>query len=331
MPKRDSDVQSEASEVPQQLSKKARKEARKALSGGEAAIDSAASRAAATADFLAKREAAEAAAAEKRAAKQAEKEARQEAERARSHAKKQQQQQQQQAAKRSNGSRSTSSGKFNTYDGGAGTAAGTIKPGDWPCLHCGANVFASKDACFRCGVRKGEHGTGEPPFDRGGGGGGGGSKKVSAAPDSGFVDINATCKECGASFIVTAGAQQFMKDKGFGVLVRTRCKACTSAKKERFGERYGAGGKNGGGGGGGGGGESVAGPARCYVCGEPGHTSSTCPMAPKAGGCFHCGEVGHLARNCPKASAGSCFRCGQLGHMSKDCTAPAKDKGRAWS
>ena len=327
MPKRDSDVQSEASEVPQQLSKKARKEARKALSGGEAAIDSAASRAAATADFLAKREAAEAAAAEKRAAKQAEKEARQEAERARSHAKKQQQQQQQ-AAKRSNGSRSTSSGKFNTYDGGAGTAAGTIKPGDWPCLHCGANVFASKDACFRCGVRKGEHGTGEPPFDRGGGGGGGGSKKVSAAPDSGFVDINATCKECGASFIVTAGAQQFMKDKGFGVLVRTRCKACTSAKKERFGERYGAGGKNGGGGGGG---ESVAGPARCYVCGEPGHTSSTCPMAPKAGGCFHCGEVGHLARNCPKASAGSCFRCGQLGHMSKDCTAPAKDKGRAWS
>ena len=327
MPKRDSDVQSEASEVPQQLSKKARKEARKALSGGEAAVDSAASRAAATADFLAKREAAEAAAAEKRAAKQAEKEARQEAERARSHAKKQQQQQQQ-AAKRSNGSRSTSSSKFNTYDGGAGTAGGTIKPGDWPCLHCGANVFASKDACFRCGVRKGEHGTGEPPFDRGGGGGGGGSKKVSAAPDSGFVDINATCKECGASFIVTAGAQQFMKDKGFGVLVRTRCKACTSAKKERFGERYGAGGKNGGGGGGG---ESVAGPARCYVCGEPGHTSSTCPMAPKAGGCFHCGEVGHLARNCPKASAGSCFRCGQLGHMSKDCTAPAKDKGRAWS
>ena len=188
-----------------------------------------------------------------------------------------------------------------------------MQPGDWPCLSCGANVFASRTSCFRCGVPKGESG--------GDGGAAlhlrGGSKKVKAAADSGFVDIQAVCKECSAPFTVTAGAQQFMKDKGFGVLVRTRCKACTSAKKERFGERYGAGGK--------GSAEDLS--STCYLCGERGHVSSACPSAPKTGGCFHCGKVGHISRNCPSASAGACFRCGQPGHLSKDCKQPPK--GRA--
>lgn len=40
---------------------------------------------------------------------------------------------------------------------------GGEKPGDWPCPSCGANVFASKNACFKCGEPK--------PRSMGGGGG----------------------------------------------------------------------------------------------------------------------------------------------------------------
>jgi len=47
--------------------------------------------------------------------------------------------------------------------GGGGGKGGDSRPGDWECKGCGANVFASKDSCFKCGERK-----------RGGGGGGGG-------------------------------------------------------------------------------------------------------------------------------------------------------------
>lgn len=35
-----------------------------------------------------------------------------------------------------------------------GTAASSIKPGDWPCPKCGNNVFASKRECNKCGFRK---------------------------------------------------------------------------------------------------------------------------------------------------------------------------------
>jgi len=48
-------------------------------------------------------------------------------------------------------------------DGGKGG-----KPGDWTCSGCGANVFASKDSCFKCG--------GARPDGGGGGGGKGGGK-----------------------------------------------------------------------------------------------------------------------------------------------------------
>mmetsp|Transcript_1896 Transcript_1896/g.5566 ORF Transcript_1896/g.5566 Transcript_1896/m.5566 type:complete len:153 (+) Transcript_1896:88-546(+) len=45
------------------------------------------------------------------------------------------------------------------YGGGGG---GETRPGDWECPSCRANVFASKDACFKCG---------EPKPSGGGGGG----------------------------------------------------------------------------------------------------------------------------------------------------------------
>jgi len=57
-------------------------------------------------------------------------------------------------------------------DGPAGGAKPERKPGDWKCEGCGADVFASKDSCFKCGAPK-----------PGGGGGGGG--KDSGGKDSG--------------------------------------------------------------------------------------------------------------------------------------------------
>ena len=45
------------------------------------------------------------------------------------------------------------------------------KPGDWTCGDCGANVFARKQACFRCGAPRGDRPASAAPrggFDSGG-------------------------------------------------------------------------------------------------------------------------------------------------------------------
>jgi len=34
--------------------------------------------------------------------------------------------------------------------GGGGGGGGDVRPGDWTCPGCGANVFASKSTCFKC-------------------------------------------------------------------------------------------------------------------------------------------------------------------------------------
>lgn len=42
------------------------------------------------------------------------------------------------------------------YGGGGGKGGGPPgRDGDWRCTSCGANVFASKTACFKCGTPKG--------------------------------------------------------------------------------------------------------------------------------------------------------------------------------
>ena len=240
-------AEAEAAALQQKLSKKARKEARKNAGEDKGSQDS---RAAATAAFLQAREQAEADKEAAAAAKRAEKEARQEAEAKRSQNKERSQKKEKKPSKSGDSGGGKHAGDWTCETCGAsvfgsrstcfkcGAPGGTTKPGDWPCLSCGANVFASKTACFKCGTPKGESGSG------GGSGGGsvpaaGQAKKVAALPDSGFVDFQATCKECGNEFTVTAGAQQFFKDK-FGsdsVCVRTRCKTCTNAKKQRYGER----------------------------------------------------------------------------------------------
>lgn len=66
------------------------------------------------------------------------------------------------------GSKGKGGGKGGGDRGGGG---GGGRQGDWTCTGCGANVFASKDTCFKCGAEK----------PRGGGGGGGG-----APPPAGY-------------------------------------------------------------------------------------------------------------------------------------------------
>jgi hypothetical protein len=36
-----------------------------------------------------------------------------------------------------------------------------VLPGDWTCPGCGVNVFATKDACFKCGARRDSDGSGK--------------------------------------------------------------------------------------------------------------------------------------------------------------------------
>merc|ERR1719230_2346785 len=45
-------------------------------------------------------------------------------------------------------------GTFVAKAGGKGGGGAGGKAGDWECPSCGANVFASKNACFKCGATK---------------------------------------------------------------------------------------------------------------------------------------------------------------------------------
>ncbi|NWR75451.1 ZCHC9 protein, partial [Centropus unirufus] len=70
----------------------------------------------------------------------------------------------------------------------------------------------------------------------------------------------------------------------------------------------------------------------CYRCGSTEHDISKCKakVDPAAGPfpyakCFICGEMGHLSRSCPDnpkglyAEGGSCKLCGSVEHFKKDC------------
>ncbi|XP_057899621.1 zinc finger CCHC domain-containing protein 9-like isoform X3 [Melospiza georgiana] len=70
----------------------------------------------------------------------------------------------------------------------------------------------------------------------------------------------------------------------------------------------------------------------CYRCGSTEHDLSQCraKVDPAAGPfpyakCFICGEMGHLSRSCPDnpkglyAEGGGCRLCGSVEHFKKDC------------
>lgn len=48
-----------------------------------------------------------------------------------------------------------------------------------------------------------------------------------------YTDETITCKDCGASFVFTAGEQAFYAEKGF-TQKPVRCKACREARKANF-------------------------------------------------------------------------------------------------
>ena len=48
---------------------------------------------------------------------------------------------------------------------GGGGGGGAPRAGDWKCGPCGANVFASKGACFKCGAPRGAEGAEPEPGD----------------------------------------------------------------------------------------------------------------------------------------------------------------------
>ncbi len=78
------------------------------------------------------------------------------------------------------------------YDGG-GYGGGNdrnsnVRPGDWECQSCGANVFASKNNCFKCGApRPDGAGGGGGGYGGGGGGGYGGGNDYGGG--SGYAEV----------------------------------------------------------------------------------------------------------------------------------------------
>ena len=112
---------------------------------------------------------------------------------------------------------------------------------------------------------------------------------------SNLKDTSATCRDCGAGFVVTAGEQDFFKSKGFDVCVPSRCKPCTAAKKARYGDRYGAvpdaTGR-----------ASTPDSGRCRNCGQDGHMAWACTAPKQAVACYHCGKQGHMSRAMSKTS-----------------------------
>ena len=118
-----------------------------------------------------------------------------------------------------------------------------------------------------------------------------------------FDDRTITCRDCGTSFVFTAGEQAFYQQKGFSN-EPTRCPSCRRAKKESGGGGGGgfrSGGGGGGGfrsggdyGGGGGGGNRQLYKAVCSSC----NVETQVPFPPSADRPVYC-------RNCYNSRRGS--------------------------
>ena len=100
-------------------------------------------------------------------------------------------------------------------------------------------------------------------------------------------DRELTCVDCGASFVFTAGEQQFYEERGFNSPPR-RCKECRKQRKAGGGAPGGGGGggdRHGSrGGGGGGGGNRPSFTAVCSACGA----ETTVPFEPDPSRAIFC-------------------------------------------
>lgn len=115
---------------------------------------------------------------------------------------------------------------------------------------------------------------------------------------TGLSDQHVVCKDCGEDFIFTVGEQQFFLSKGYEG-GKSRCAACTSLKKARFGEKTGKGTAA----------AERAAKTTCFTCGQVGHNSKQCTQAT----CFNCGKAGHRSKDCKeprdnRAGGGVCFK-----------------------
>eukprot|EP00756_Hemistasia_phaeocysticola_P020465 Hpha_TRINITY_DN15719_c2_g1::TRINITY_DN15719_c2_g1_i10::g.36814::m.36814 len=165
---------------------------------------------------------------------------------------------------------------------------GDVRPGDWTCPECNANVFASKRNCFKCGAEKpggdagggGGWGGGGGGFGGGWGGGGGGGGNTRPG--------DWTCSACGANCFAS----------------RQTCFKCNAPKEGGGGGggggSWGGGGGGSWGGGGGGGGQWGGGGGGGQWGGGGGGQSN---VRPGDWACPSCGA------NC-FASRSECFKCG---------------------
>ena len=107
-----------------------------------------------------------------------------------------------------------------------------MRAGDWPCSHCNAIVFASKNVCFQCQTPRGQGSSSsisghqrkqqrrEKLY-----------KPTEAAKN--LKDKTLTCKACAAEFVFTAKEQHFFQTKwstSFNA-DRARCNTCSKKKK----------------------------------------------------------------------------------------------------
>jgi len=104
-----------------------------------------------------------------------------------------------------------------------------------------------------------------------------------------FVDRTLQCRDCGNSFVFTAGEQAFYQQKGFQN-EPTRCPNCRRLKKDGGGARGGDGGHRGGGGGG----NRQFYKAVCSACGA----ETQVPFAPSGDRPVYC-------RNCYNSRRGA--------------------------
>lgn len=116
-------------------------------------------------------------------------------------------------------------------------------------------------------------------------------------------DRTLTCRDCGQTFVFTAGEQAFYAERGYSEPLR--CQSCRQARKQQRssgGDSYGSGGYSSGGGyggdsyssgrGGGYGGDSYSrGPRQMYpaVCSQCGKETEV-PFQPTAGKPVYCRE-----------------------------------------
>lgn len=89
--------------------------------------------------------------------------------------------------------REENQGKMDREGGGGPGGSKGPRPGDWVCPGCAADVYASKDSCFKCGASKPEGG--------GGGGGGGGKGGGKGGKPGDWV-----CPGCGADVYASKDA-----------------------------------------------------------------------------------------------------------------------------